>query len=935
MSSAVNETAAAGKAAWTVMVYMAGDNNLTEEMAWGLQELKKTASSIEEERAGAQTGDLGDRINVVAQFDPRGSRSRRYDFIPGEQAQEQAQADGTLDDAAGMIYTRGNGPAYTVQAGAVADHVAPPSPLTAFVAEQVRRLPAAERYFLILSGHGSGAVGDFLIDSDPKTSLSIPELGLILKAACHALGQSAKGKEPGQPPIDILGMDSCLMSNAEVCFEIREYADYLVASEGWVANAGWPYHRVLEACRAGGKPDLVASSVATRVAQSYSAFYQDYEIAGISTDIAVCSLVMLRDGVVAGSLNALAKACTHAFDAVFVNEAVPKVDAGRVTDALNTLSENIAALLLKPGDARTWLARRLADGSQLAELALSQPPPLDVDLYPSQWRALRALAEAEGRVDMSGFDQSSSIREHWEALESAIEKPASASEALAVVSLLREFDPGVLEALELIEQQERDGRSAARRARALLQKLHQVQWVAEISRRKPDAEDLPGDVRLLNAVVAARWQAQSFKAGVYVDLIDFFEVASALLKREPEGTAREAAKLLGEAKEAVETAVLMSRQTGASSQHAGGLSVYFPTQAGDYAAEYDALQFAKDTGWGRLVRSYLRATRRARWKEAELWASADDRVLRFERSEIDPLDASGIEARIVGVIAPPEQSSQDARVAAELRRWMQEALGQEVTAASRSVMAGVARSLKVPFSADEKARKNRITKIERKIRGLVDERVGTLLRKGLRRVHERLDRLVGAKANGPVRAGVEERIRAGVEERVRAGIEQRVRADVEKRVRAGAAKRIRAGIEERIRAGIEERIRAGTEERVRAGIEERIRAGIEERVRGEIEKRVRAGIDERVREGTGANAAAGLGRGGNGHDARFRAGTEERVRAGTEDRVRAGTEEKVRTGTEARIRGDGGLFVWGNPPDGFRRQGPQGKLNRNGDVAKA
>jgi hypothetical protein len=913
------DNSAKKKAAWTVMVYMAGDNNLTEEMAWGLQELKKTASSIDEQRPGAKKGDVSDRINVVAHFDPRGSRSRRYDFVPTEQ-EEKARADGNLERYAGMIYTRGNSPVSTLQATALEEQVAPPSPVTAFATEQVRRLPAANRYFLILSGHGSGAVGDFLIDSDPKTSLSIPELGLILRAACEALGSSAKGKEPGKPvPLDIVGMDSCLMSNAEVCFEIREHADYLVGSEGWVANAGWPYHRVLEACiDEARKPIDDAARVAVNVAQGYSVFYQDYEIAGVSTDIAVCRLEALRDGGVAQSLRALSKHCTEAFDGAFVDEALPKnIDATRVQAVLVQLSEAIAESLLPKGEAREWLALRLVEGTTLAKNALREPPSKDVDLCPSQWRAVRALAQAGDRVDLGDGDLTSKAREQWQKLQGAIDGPASASEALAAVALLREFDPGVLDALELVEQQERAGQSSARRARALLQKLHQVRWLTELNERRPKRHQLAAHVRLLNAVAAARWRAQSFKAGVYVDLIDFCEVAAGRLDEE-------SAKPFRVAAEAVRSAVLMSRQTGASSQHAEGLSVYFPSQAGDYAVEYDTLQFAKLTGWGRLVRSYLRATRRGRWYEQERWAAADDQVLRFERSEVDPLDPDGIEARIVGVTSPPGQSSRGTRIDAELRRLTREAVGADAAEAAEAVVAQVAKLLEAS-PADRDA-------IEKTIAAGIDEAVGTLTKRLPEKMNARIDALVRAKADGEFRAGIEERIRAGIEERVRAGIEERVRAGIEERVRAGIEERVRAGIEERIRAGIEERIRAGTEERIRAGIEERIRAGIEERVRAGIEESVRAGIEERVRQASAPPAGAGVvqGRAGNG----LPAGLVEWVRAGTEEKIRAGTEEKVRTGTEAKIRGDGGLFVWGNPPDGFRRQDLKGKPNGNGRVAK-
>ncbi|MDD1633237.1 MAG: hypothetical protein LUP91_13665, partial [Methylococcaceae bacterium] len=73
----------AEQAAWTFLVYLAGDNNLTQEMAWGLQELKKTAIRVNPpermSKDGKRTATNGEhKINVVAHFDPRGSRGRRY-----------------------------------------------------------------------------------------------------------------------------------------------------------------------------------------------------------------------------------------------------------------------------------------------------------------------------------------------------------------------------------------------------------------------------------------------------------------------------------------------------------------------------------------------------------------------------------------------------------------------------------------------------------------------------------------------------------------------------------------------------------------------------------------------------------------------------------------------------------------------------------------
>ena len=181
------------QSAWTVLVYLAGDNNLTQEMSWGLQELKKAAGELNPAGRPAV-----DRINVVAHFDPRGARGRRYDFVPPGAAGVPHQEDGNLDRYETVVYTD----AMLARAPASADQPAPEglshrsSQLEKFVSEQVRRLPPAKQYFLVLSGHGSGAVGDFLIDSDPATSLSIPELARILDLGRQAYQTQWREKPP-------------------------------------------------------------------------------------------------------------------------------------------------------------------------------------------------------------------------------------------------------------------------------------------------------------------------------------------------------------------------------------------------------------------------------------------------------------------------------------------------------------------------------------------------------------------------------------------------------------------------------------------------------------------------------------------------------------------------------------------------------------------
>jgi hypothetical protein len=131
---------------------------------------------------------------------------------------------------------------------------------------------------LVLSGHGNGAVGEFLKDTDPLSSLNILALSEILK---HALRVSEQDK------IHILGMDSCNMSMVEVCYALTDKVDYLVASEGFELNKGWPYRQILETLGR-NRNESSAEDLAKGIVKEYVDFYSDYVLSGVSVD---CSAI--------------------------------------------------------------------------------------------------------------------------------------------------------------------------------------------------------------------------------------------------------------------------------------------------------------------------------------------------------------------------------------------------------------------------------------------------------------------------------------------------------------------------------------------------------------------------------------------------------------------------------------------------------------------
>ena len=620
---------------WTMLVYLAGDNNLTSEMVWALQELKKT--SIEKH--------LGEHnINIVAHFDPGGLRSRRYDIVEASGPKGTAAIpDGTLDEA--VVYTQRFVEKEIDEHKSLKNLGEPGRTITAFVMSQIRELPKAKRFIVVLSGHGSGAEGDFLMDSDPTTSLSIPELGLILREAVRIyhkkeLDWHAKPADR----IQILGMDSCLMSNVEVCYEIRDSVNYLVASEGFVENTGWPYHRVAEALLARNPTEDESFTVAKTIATLYTKFYRDFEISGDSTDIAVCNLEAFRkhDGLV-GELEKLAAflipklEASHARRVAAMAQTAPKDLKKKIED----LAEEIAKLVPKKG-----LAESLRKGSERAKEMLADEAALKkADLSDSAKTALQELMQTERHDYKQEKKKITEIPK--DVLWPEPNKQNEPERALAIVRAIRELDPGVQEALKYIETKlDPLGHPDAKRARKLLLLFHHMRQVTELHDLNVDPGD-PFDVQFLNALSAARWDAQSFKGGVYVDLFDFCE---RLEKSHTPGLPD-----LKTLKNSIRSefskpyeAVVHALTTGPTFQHAHGLSVFLPVAAEDYTLKYTNLQFAKRTGWARLARAYLEATRKPRRDEDRSWFG-EEPIRRYQTSEVDPLRREEIEARIIGV----------------------------------------------------------------------------------------------------------------------------------------------------------------------------------------------------------------------------------------------------------------------------------------------
>lgn len=274
------------KKSWTVLVYLAGDNNLDSAGVTDLEEMKKVGSTA--------------ALNVVAQFDraAAGRQTRRYCITKG----------GKLDD--------------DVVASLGETNTGDPKVLIDFVQWGLQNYPA-HRYLLVVWNHGGGWDDtDVYRLARGRVGASITRRGKVVERAPEGDGVSvslrrlrvissrkfrrslfrttveaavrtraiayddnaqdfldnlelkralAAAKKTIGRNLDVLGLDACLMSMAEVGYENRGTADFTVGSEEVEPGDGWPYDTILSDLAR--KPQMTARDLASTIVKRYLASY--------------------------------------------------------------------------------------------------------------------------------------------------------------------------------------------------------------------------------------------------------------------------------------------------------------------------------------------------------------------------------------------------------------------------------------------------------------------------------------------------------------------------------------------------------------------------------------------------------------------------------------------------------------------------------------
>lgn len=245
---------------WTVMVYLAGDNNLDGAGMVDLREMKSVGST--------------DAVNIIAQFDRQGNKgeSKRYYLRKGS----PLNAD--------VVKNLGE------------TNTGDPKVLEDFITWGMTEYPA-EHCMVVIWNHGAGwddtniyrmVRRDLNMDVSRKGGIIDKAMGtsqgavstrhirrvtarplsralfgtpvrMALTTRAIAFDDQAKdfidnqelkkvlatARKKQKRKIDILGMDACLMNMAEVAYQVRDSVSFTVGSQETEPGNGWPYDRIL------------------------------------------------------------------------------------------------------------------------------------------------------------------------------------------------------------------------------------------------------------------------------------------------------------------------------------------------------------------------------------------------------------------------------------------------------------------------------------------------------------------------------------------------------------------------------------------------------------------------------------------------------------------------------------------------------------------
>ena len=253
---------------WLVMVYLAGDNNLSAQTIAFLQELE----AAEHDR----------NVRVVAGFDsasplPKGARYleiKRHRYEGGHHKTFHWPLHNDLMYP-GHIVTYPDFCETLKGTAKPPDEPVAEESLARFF-DWVRKNYVADRYMLILFGHGTLVAGNtFLSDTNPPSYLKLGTFSRILKGHFRE-------------KLDILACDNCVMNGIETAVQLWGQVDYMVGSQGLMLANGWPFREIIE--EVGNNWDSQTKKITEQVLRVCARKLLDFSLMERSSEQAICNV---------------------------------------------------------------------------------------------------------------------------------------------------------------------------------------------------------------------------------------------------------------------------------------------------------------------------------------------------------------------------------------------------------------------------------------------------------------------------------------------------------------------------------------------------------------------------------------------------------------------------------------------------------------------
>ena len=293
---------------WTVMVYMAGDNDLDSNGIEDLFEMKRVGSS--------------DEVKIIAQFDRSGQirHTKRYlirDFDQAPRLSNDVVKDlGETNSGDRQVFVDFLN--WGLEFGAkknlviIWGHGTGTDDTNIFVSDGILSMPPSRRRGIFRPRPTPPAQplaeALSLATSNDRIMVGLSESTLELIATDDEAEDFLDNVELKQAfnslerPIDIVGMDACLMSMAEICYQFRENVGITIASQAQTDKEGWPYERILRKLVA--NPGMTAETLSKLIVREFVAFYEEHD--EVSAALAACRLEFAPP--LAGRVDRLAEA---------------------------------------------------------------------------------------------------------------------------------------------------------------------------------------------------------------------------------------------------------------------------------------------------------------------------------------------------------------------------------------------------------------------------------------------------------------------------------------------------------------------------------------------------------------------------------------------------------------------------------------------------